>query len=142
MLLSAPRNVLNRVMLKRLENAKDEKLRDKQAEFRQNRSCADQIDAIPPGSSLDHEASHIRQMKRIQLTIITQLDDLDFADGIALLSHNHQQMQDKLEKFEKRAEETGIFINPIKTEKSNTRSLASLKVNNKALEVVDFFTYI
>ena len=32
----------------------------------------------------------------IQWTLLEQLDDLDFADDIALLSHNQQQMQDKL----------------------------------------------
>ena len=31
----------------------------------------------------------------IQWTLWTQLDDLDFADDLALLSHNHKQMQDK-----------------------------------------------
>ena len=31
----------------------------------------------------------------IQWTLWTQLDDLDFADDLALLSHNHSQMQDK-----------------------------------------------
>ena len=31
----------------------------------------------------------------IQWTLWTQLDDLDFADDLALLSHNHTQMQDK-----------------------------------------------
>ena len=31
----------------------------------------------------------------IQWTPWMQLDDLDFADNLALLSHNHQQMQDK-----------------------------------------------
>ena len=30
----------------------------------------------------------------IQWTLWTQLDDLDFADDLALLSHNHSQMQD------------------------------------------------
>ena len=32
----------------------------------------------------------------IQWTLLEQLDDLDFADDIALLSHNQKQMQDKL----------------------------------------------
>ena len=32
-----------------------------------------------------------------------QLDDYDFADDIALLSHNDQQMGDKISKSEKRA---------------------------------------
>ena len=31
----------------------------------------------------------------IQWTLLTQLDDLDFADDIALLSHTQQQMQAK-----------------------------------------------
>ena len=31
----------------------------------------------------------------IQWTMLTQLDDLDFADDLALLSHSHMQMQDK-----------------------------------------------
>ncbi|KAI0215060.1 Sodium- and chloride-dependent glycine transporter 2 [Lamellibrachia satsuma] len=31
----------------------------------------------------------------IQWTMLTQLDDLDFADDLALLSHNHRQIQDK-----------------------------------------------
>ena len=43
MLLSVPGKVLNRVMLKRMKNAVDTKLRDNQAGFRQIRSCADQI---------------------------------------------------------------------------------------------------
>ncbi len=35
--------VLNRIMLERMKKAVDLKLRDNQAGFRQNRSCADQI---------------------------------------------------------------------------------------------------
>ena len=31
----------------------------------------------------------------IHWTLRTQLDDLDFADDLAFLSHNHSQMQDK-----------------------------------------------
>jgi hypothetical protein len=43
MLLSVYGKVLNRVMLQRLRIAVDDKLRDNQAGYRQNRSCADQI---------------------------------------------------------------------------------------------------
>ena len=32
---------------------------------------------------------------RIQWTLWSQLDDLDFAEDLVLLSHNHQQMQEK-----------------------------------------------
>ncbi len=31
----------------------------------------------------------------IQWKILTQLDDLDFADDLALMAHSHRQMQDK-----------------------------------------------
>ena len=31
----------------------------------------------------------------IQWKMLTQLDDLDFADDLALMSHSHRQMQDK-----------------------------------------------
>ncbi|XP_071123293.1 uncharacterized protein [Mytilus edulis] len=75
--------------------------------------------------------------------MLTQLDDLDFAEDIALLSHNHQQMQDKLEQVEKRVAETGLSINHNKTVlKSNTKSQASLMVNTQALEEVESFTYL
>ena len=43
MLLSVPGKVLNRVLLERMKEAVDPKLRDQQAGFRRNRSCADQI---------------------------------------------------------------------------------------------------
>ena len=42
-MLSVPCKVLNRVMLQRLKTAVDDKLRDNQAGFRQNRSCEDQL---------------------------------------------------------------------------------------------------
>ena len=38
----------------------------------------------------------------IQWSLTEHLEDLDFADDIALLSHSHQQMQDKSELLEKR----------------------------------------
>ena len=46
MLLSTPDTVLNRVLLERMKEAVDPKLRDQQAGFRRNRSCADQIASL------------------------------------------------------------------------------------------------
>ena len=43
MLLSTPGKVLNRVLLERMKEAVNPMLRDQQAGFRRNRSCADQI---------------------------------------------------------------------------------------------------
>ena len=52
----------------------------------------------------------------IQWTLWTQLDDLDFADDLALLSHSHSQMQDKTTLLETTSAGTGLKINRKKTE--------------------------
>nr|KAG5689139.1 hypothetical protein BaRGS_006347 [Batillaria attramentaria] len=46
MLLSVPGKVLNRILLERMREAVDPMLRDQQAGFRKNRSCADQIASL------------------------------------------------------------------------------------------------
>ena len=46
MLLSTLGKVLNRILLERMKEAVDPKLRDQQAGFRRNRSCADQIASL------------------------------------------------------------------------------------------------
>ena len=43
----------------------------------------------------------------IHWSLFTQLDDLDFADDVALLSQNHQKMQEKSREVEQKADETG-----------------------------------
>nr|KAG5686924.1 hypothetical protein BaRGS_020733 [Batillaria attramentaria] len=47
----------------------------------------------------------------IQWTLWAQLDDLDFADDLALLSHSHSQMQDKTTCLEATSAGTGLKIN-------------------------------
>ncbi len=43
MLLSVPSKILTRIMLERLKEALDKRLRDEQAGFRQEKSCIDHI---------------------------------------------------------------------------------------------------
>ena len=45
-----------------------------------------------------------------QWTLWRHLDDLDFADDLALLSHTHQQMQDKTSTLEANASKVGLRI--------------------------------
>ena len=222
MLLSVPGKVLNRISLERIKKAVDQKLRDNQAGFRQNRSCADEIatlriiieqslefnsalytvfiDFQKAFDSLDravlwklmghygipekfiliikntytgmqsrilHESqltdtfdittgvrqgyllspflfllavdwimtkTTINRRNDFQWTLMQQLDDLDFADDIALLSHNHEQMEDKLSHLEERAAETGLIISTRTTRvlKVNTNSHTSLKIKATA----------
>ena len=51
----------------------------------------------------------------IQWTLVDQLEDLDFADDLALLSHTHSQMQAKTSKLEAISSKLGLKINTDKT---------------------------
>jgi hypothetical protein len=74
---------------------------------------------------------------RIQWTMFNQLDDLDFADDITLLSHSHQQMQEKLTQVERRAVETGQSINTLlvvfQVSAPYKRMVFTLELNNRTL---------
>ena len=64
----------------------------------------------------------------IQWTLWTQLDDLDFADDLALLSHNQNQMQDKTTCLETISAGTGLKISRKKTELMKINSTANTPV--------------
>ena len=51
----------------------------------------------------------------IQWTPWEQLDDLDYADDLTLLSHNHLQMQDKTSRLAEESAKLGLRINKVKT---------------------------
>ena len=80
----------------------------------------------------------------IQWTLLTQLDDLDFADDLALLSHNHTQMQEKTTCLETTSARTGLRINRVKTEmiKINTTAKTPVTVGARPIKVVDSFVYL
>ena len=80
----------------------------------------------------------------IQWTLWTQLDDLDFADDIALLSHNQQQMQEKTSLVAQNSEKLGLKIHNGKSKllKVNSTSTHPISIETKALEEVDSFTYL
>ncbi|XP_055997824.1 uncharacterized protein LOC130047237 [Ostrea edulis] len=64
----------------------------------------------------------------IQWTLLTQLDDLDFADDLVLLSHNHSQMQDKTSHLVTTSAGTGLKINLKKTELIKINTTVQLPV--------------
>nr|KAG5701564.1 hypothetical protein BaRGS_024814 [Batillaria attramentaria] len=232
MLLSVPGKVLNRILLERMREAVDPMLRDQQAGFRRNRSCADQIASLriiveqslewnsplyinfidyeKAFDSVDREAlwkllrhygvpgkiislirctyqdmscriAHAGQLSEsfevktgvrqgcllspflfllvidwimktttagrkngIQWTLWTQLDDLDFADDLALLSHSHSQMQDKTTRLEATSAGTGLKINRKKTElmKINTTANTPVTVGGEPIREVESFVYL
>ena len=60
--------------------------------------------------------SHTNQKRnRIQWTLWSQLDDLDFADNLALLPHNYRQMQEKTSDLHHASMPVGVKLNKQKT---------------------------
>ena len=80
----------------------------------------------------------------IQRTLWIQLDDLDFADDLALLPHNHSQMQDKTTHPETSSAGTGLKINRKKTElnKMNTTANAPVTVGGEPMRERESFVYL
>ena len=80
----------------------------------------------------------------IQWSLLEQLDDLDFADDLALLSHKHSQMQDKTSTLESIASSIGLRINREKTKvmRINTNSIEPIVLQDGELEEVTEFTYL
>ena len=80
----------------------------------------------------------------IQCTLFEQLDDLDFADDLALLGHNQNQMQDKICRLDTFSAKTGFRINPRKTEliKINTTANTTIAVGGEPIKEVESFVYL
>ena len=80
----------------------------------------------------------------IQWTMWSQLEDLDFADDIVLLSTTQAQMQTKFTKLAKTAATTGLHINKSKTKVINIdhNTNNTINLDGEALEEVDTYTYL
>ena len=74
----------------------------------------------------------------------TQLDDLDFADDLALLPHNQRQMHDKTICLETMSAGTGLKISKKKTElmKINTTANKLVTVGGEPIREVDSVIYL
>ncbi len=75
---------------------------------------------------------------------MNQLEDLEFADDLALLSHTYDQMQEKTSILVNNASKTGLRINKTKTKlmRINTNNINSIEIDNTQLENVTSFTYL
>ncbi|VDP23783.1 unnamed protein product [Schistosoma margrebowiei] len=80
----------------------------------------------------------------IQWTAQNQLDDLDFADDIALLSHTHEQMQIKTSSLAAVSASVGLNIHKGETKilKYNTKNNNPITLDGETLEDVESFTYL
>ena len=73
-----------------------------------------------------------------------KLDDLDFADDIALISSTKQQIQDKTRKLEEEARRVRLKVSTEKTKtiRINARDQDRIVVNERHIEDVDELTYL
>ncbi|VDP64176.1 unnamed protein product [Schistosoma curassoni] len=79
----------------------------------------------------------------IQWTAQNQLDDLDFADDLALLSHTHEQMQMKTASVAAVSASLGLKMYKGKTKvlKFKTENSNPITLDGETLEDVESFTY-
>ena len=80
----------------------------------------------------------------IRWKFMSKLEDLDFADDIALISSKFNDIQDKTTAVKEWAEKAGLKINIGKTKsmRLNTKIDRPLRIDGKELEDVDQFTYL
>ncbi|VDP11913.1 unnamed protein product, partial [Schistosoma margrebowiei] len=80
----------------------------------------------------------------VQWTAQNQLDDVNFADDLALLSHTHEQMQIKTASVAAISEPIGLNIHKRKTKvlKFKTNNSNPITLDDETLENVESFTYL
>ena len=84
------------------------------------------------------------EKRGIRWKINTILEDLDFADDIALLSHTFQHIQQKTNRLSQYAKYIGLNISETKTEVMtiNVSNSTPIKLNGKDLPTTNTFTYL
>ena len=80
----------------------------------------------------------------IRWNFTTKLEDLDFADDLALISSKYQDIQRKTTNLKSSAERIGLKIHARKTKimRFNTRVEERVRLGEELLEDVDQFTYL
>lgn len=80
----------------------------------------------------------------IRWTLSTVLEDLDYADDIALLSHSFSDMQEKTDRLDRFSRQVGLKISPQKTKvlPVNISAPLPIKVGQLDLETTQQFTYL
>ena len=80
----------------------------------------------------------------IRWRLTTKLDDLDFADDVALLSSSRNQMQEKTSRMDREAKRVGLKINLDKTKviRINAKNQVPISIVGKNIKEVEEFTYL
>ena len=78
----------------------------------------------------------------IRWTLQSTIEDLDFADDLALLSHTH--LQEKTDRLQQYGQQVGLIVNNNKTKVMpiNTNTPTHITIEEQVLENTDHFTYL
>ena len=89
-------------------------------------------------------ASTISCQRGIQWTLSKELEDIDFSEDVALLSHRHDNMQDKATTLYKSTAKLGLKIRKKKTRtmRANHVNKNSIQLTGEDIEDVEQFTYL
>ena len=84
------------------------------------------------------------QVRGIRWTPFSYLEDLVYADDIALLSHTHTHIQEKTQRLHTFAKQIGLNISSKKTEimALNVTNTRPVQIDNEELHYTDRFTYL
>ena len=76
--------------------------------------------------------------------MLTQLDDLSYANDLALLSHNSRQLQEKTSDLDNNYVQLGLNIHRQKTKilQLNTTAEHPVTLREEPLEDVEYFSYL
>ena len=79
-----------------------------------------------------------------QWTFFSQLEDLDFADDLAFLSVTLDHLQEKTDRLDSYAKQTGLTISTTKTQvmSINATPTAPVTLNGEPIEFPDDFAYL
>ena len=85
-----------------------------------------------------------RTPRGIRRTLLSTLEDLDFANDLALVSHTHQHIQEKTSRLSTFAQQVSLKITQKKTGviMLNVQHPAPVKVNGEDLRTTEEFTYL
>ena len=84
------------------------------------------------------------EQRGIRWTLFSSLEDLDFADDLALLAHTHRHIQDKTTRLNTFSQQVGLNISKTKTEVMtlNVNNPKAVNLNGTEPPITDIFTYL
>lgn len=93
---------------------------------------------------LDEIMRHVTRVPRGITWGFKRLEDLDYADDIALLAHSQSDLQSKIDALHGEAQDVGLLINTQKTKimRINPSNNTPLTINGAQLEEVTIFNYL